>query len=503
MSRKNENNPRMWIPPPDKPDKDSSLLELWSRYCEPIAKFRNFRHSETRLRDYTQTLNTISAALSTIPACMLTAFDILSAITSARTYTMGGVTRLYANSIYEKRLTVIRDTYKYLEARGICSNPLWHPPWELIGDGQLTSWLNPSDLKQELAEAANSLAAKRLLPRYLLDNMERRLVHRIMDKLEDDGRWIGIALLVYQGPRMSEARGVYYGDLVSLTSRSDRHKINLTDSADAHGNKKETMKNRQSVRSVPEHIELMTLLNLREVKTKTDTGTDDISDLPIICYKNDYTRPCTSVEFAVFVRRELDSLFCKDLEAKQALLIDLYLNDDPVFSANDQLDPADLELSGRLFRRNYITQCYCKTDMSDDDIAVTVGHKLAEKIDHIYSERNILRLMEKLDHRMIVPELHPGWNITLHPDDDVKIVDCGTMFFTFDPSIYEQGGTIEIVSQSALPGDAIVLESNRSLPTGVTIDFEALYIPQKQSDKRPNTDTLHQPLPRWPKTKEE
>jgi len=495
------NNPHMWIPPPEKANNECTFPELWSRHCYCIADFRHFKDPETRLADYTQVLKTISAGLSKAPACRLSAFDILQAITSVRTYSAGGLTRLYSDDIYKKRLAVIRDAYKYFEAYGICSNPLWHPPWELVGDGHLDAWMTPNDLLQEMAEVASSLSAKRLLPRFLLDDMEDRLMRRVMANITKDGRWAGIALLLYQGPRMSEARGLCYADLVPLVSRPERRKIIYHCGADAQGQKKSTLKNRQSVRANPEHIELMSILRRREDYTKAELGKEGIGNLPVVCYENNFTQPCSSADFASFLRKQLDTLFVSDPEAKRALLIDLYLNDDPTLSGDDQTDPADLELAGRLFRRHFATQCNAKTSMSDDDIAVAMGHKLTDDVSFLYSERNIMRLMDMLDHRMIIPELHPGWDITLHPDDDVKVVDCGTIFFTFDPSIYGQGGTIEIISQSVLPGDAIIMETNRKLPANVTVEFDPIYTPSLPKRSRANTDTLHQPLPEWPPKK--
>lgn len=496
---KNKIDPNICLPPANKPDRMCTLPELWSRYRNEIAEFRKFQEPDVRIIDYTRTLNTISETLSKVPACELSAFDIYIAITSVRTYVVGGKIRQYADSIYSKRLAIIRDIYKYLEARGICPNPLWFPPWKLIGDGRLSPWMTQDELLQKLKDEAETLASKRILPRYLPDDVERRLMQRIANNILKDGRWAGLLLLLYQGPRVSEARGLHYRDLVPLQSRPNRRRINLHSSATKDGTQKMSMKNRQSVRAVPEHIEVMTLLKIREAAIRGALNSDDIGDLPIICYGNDYSRPCTSTEFAIFIRKQLDSVFKSDPDTKRALLIDLYLHPDPESADGKQIDPADYELSGRLFRRNYATQCYGKTDMTDDQIAITLGHKTVEDIDYRYSENNILCMMDKLDHRMILPHLHPGWHVTLQPQGRIDSANCGTMFFTIDPVLLSQGATIEIISQTIIPGDAVILETNRKLPPGVEIRMETIYIPTQNTPCRPNTDTIHQPLPPWPK----
>ena len=492
-------SPQAWLPEPEKPDAKCTIPEIWSRWSTDIAEFRGWEPAKDRIAEYTSVLAPISPALGHRPVSEISAIDIYDAIISVRTRIVAGTTRQYAKSIYSKRLSVITDIFKYLESRGICTNPLWHPPWTLIGDGTLDPWLTSDELKYKLEEEACALASKRVLPRYLPDDLERKLMQHIADNILEDGRWAGILILLCQGLRVSEARGLRYRDLVELKSRPDRRKINIYGSADKRGKKKLGLKNRQSIRSVPEHIEVMTLLREREAYIKTKLGVDDIGDLSIICYGNDYTRPCTDAEFARFIRKELDALFKVEPDMRKAMLIDLYLNPDPAEHKNKQIDPADCELSGRLLRRNYATQCYAKTTMDDDDIAITMGHKTDRAIANAYSESNILRMMDKLDHRMILPDLHPGWHVMLQPQDHIDITDCGTVFLTLSPELLRQGGTIEIIAHTIMPGDAIILESNRKLPSGTVINVDTDYIPAPNIMYRANTDTIHQPLPQWPK----
>ena len=496
--RHTKTSPQAWLPAPEKPDTKCTIPEIWSRWTTDIAAFRGWEPPQDRIAEYTSALAHISSALNHCPACELSAIDIYDAITSARTYVVAGTTRQYARSVYAKRLSVITDIYIFLEAQGICVNPLWHPPWKLIADNSFDPWLTSADLKHKLAEEASALASKRVLPRYLPDDMERKLLQKIADNILEDGRWAGILILLCQGLRVSEARGLRYRDLVTLKSRPSRRKINIYGSADKQGKKKLGVKNRQSIRAVPEHIEVMTLLRKREAAIKAKLGVDDIGDLPIIC-GDDYATPCTDIKFAKFLRDELDLLFASKSDVGKALLIDLYLNPDPVEHKNKQIDPVDYELSGRLLRRNYATQCYAKTAMDDDDIAITMGHKTARAIANAYSERNILRMMDKLDHRMILPDLHPGWHIMLQPQDRIDVTDCGTIFFDLPPELLREGGTIEIVAQTILPGDAIIPESNHKLPVGTAISVATDYLPSPDVIHRPNTDTLHQSLPKWPK----
>ena len=87
----------------------------------------------------------------------------------------------------------------------------------------------------------------------------------------------------------------------------------------------------------------------------------------------------------------------------------------------------------------------------------------------------------------------------LQPQDHIDITDCGTVFVTLSPELLRQGGTIEIIAQTIMPGDAIILESNRRLPSGTVINIDTDYIPAPNIMRQPNTDTIHQPLPQWPK----
>lgn len=237
--RHTKTSPQAWLPESEKPDAKCTIPEIWSRWSTDIAEFRGWEPANDRIAEYTSVLAPISPALCHRPVSEISAIDIYDAIISVRTRIVAGTTRQYARSIYSKRLSVITDIFKYLESRGICTNPLWHPPWTLIGNGTLDPWLTSDELKHKLEEEACALASKRVLPRYLPDDLERKLMQHIADNILEDGRWAGILILLCQGLRVSEARGLRYRDLVELKSRPDRRKINIYGSADKRGRKKQ------------------------------------------------------------------------------------------------------------------------------------------------------------------------------------------------------------------------------------------------------------------------
>ena len=69
-----------WMPPEDKLDEDCTLLELWSRFHNEIADYRNFQNKNRTIAEYTTALKSIEKALKELRATQMTAFDCLEAV---------------------------------------------------------------------------------------------------------------------------------------------------------------------------------------------------------------------------------------------------------------------------------------------------------------------------------------------------------------------------------------------------------------------------------------
>lgn len=75
-----------------------------------------------------------------------------------------------------------------------------------------------------------------------------------------------------------------------------------------HRETRKRMKNKYSHRRLPIAYELQHLLDKRAEQIRQVTGESDIDSYPIICMGNDFTRPCTATEMAIFAGRVLETI---------------------------------------------------------------------------------------------------------------------------------------------------------------------------------------------------
>lgn len=212
--------PDKWLPNKAKPDRDCTLLELWSRYFMQIALFRCFQSPEETCASYTAILTIIEKAISGKTARNMTAFDCWDAVQSVLYKTKGKhAGEPYSTSTLLSRLTVIRDIYLFAETRAICCNPLWIPPWELIDEKGIDFCRSSDEIREALRK---KVAAKKIKPRYLTLQQERRLLRKIVEHIGEDGRWLGLAIYLYVGVRPAEGRGILMRiSFRSLTTLTD------------------------------------------------------------------------------------------------------------------------------------------------------------------------------------------------------------------------------------------------------------------------------------------
>ena len=118
----------------EKADVDCTLMELWERYQEEIAVFRNFANAKETIKSYTTTLSVIKEALEEKTAAAMMPIDCWNAVVSVRYRSTANGTVPYSNSTLKTRLTILKDIYSYLEYKAILLNPLWKAPWEYLED---------------------------------------------------------------------------------------------------------------------------------------------------------------------------------------------------------------------------------------------------------------------------------------------------------------------------------------------------------------------------------
>lgn len=146
---KRREDANQWLPETAKRDEECTIPEIWSRYHKQIAKFRNFQNVEDTIASYTATLKVIESALN-MPASLMTAYDCLEAVLSVLYRTKGvHAGEPYASSTLQTRMTIIKDIFKYLEARAICMDPLWMTPWEAVRGDEI-DWTQADKMREDV-----------------------------------------------------------------------------------------------------------------------------------------------------------------------------------------------------------------------------------------------------------------------------------------------------------------------------------------------------------------
>ena len=315
-------NPKQWLP--DTPvivNEKMDLLNAWSCYCEKIAKYRGFRDASATILDYTSTLMQIEAALKGVPIYKLDPFSIMDFVASVpgRANSKGEYIAYSVNTL-TKRLTIIRDILLYMESAHNVRNVLSYKMYTLVRDSLLGR-----QTSEEVKEELKSKYKNKILPRYLTIKQEQKLMREILLHIEEDGRWLGLAMLLWCGVRASELRGVHFGDIQRFVDYINRGYICFCRSIEDDGNEKPIMKNKYGPRSISAHIELQYVIEKRVSFVQRATGETGISALPAITCGNNFVQACTSAELLTFAQTQLKRVFGK--EYMDELMILFYLSD--------------------------------------------------------------------------------------------------------------------------------------------------------------------------------
>lgn len=496
---KRPENPKQWLPDPDLPVYECNLLQVWSKLYLEIANFRRFKDKDGTLQNYTAVLKSIELAAKEIPIHQITPFDILDVVMSNPGHVNAkGEYHEYKTGTLLMRLSVIRDIYLYLASEFDITNPLEsHRIYTIIKDGiacQSTSATLRKDLK-------NQYSSKVLL-RYLSIAQEQKLMRNSLEHIEDDGRWLAIPALLWDGVRASELRGHYYRDINAFIDYCQQQYTYFCRSTTGGREEKADMKNKYGPRAIPVHSELQYILKKRIDFVKKATKKSDISALPAITSGNNFNQICTPSELMTFIQTQLAKVFTEEAMAENIIMS--YLED---IEKNDEIDgdephnPADLtadyQFGSRLFRRNFCTKCYAETQLKDWQIRLEMGHKTDASTSAPYSEAHLWEMYHRMQHRMILPELRNDWHTIFQPGVDAAYYkdDVGIHYISVAKEDLHKLKMICIDVDLDSVGDDFLLEFSRKFPPEA-LKINTEYIPKTApvSSGRPNTDAAHWPL---------
>ena len=492
---KAKEDPKQWLPEEPFPDAACSILQLWSRYCWDIAKFRGFQNPLDTVSSYTATLKQIEGALCNKSICSITLLDIQTAIASAPRKQKQNMQVTYSQDTLNSRYTIIHDIYKFAEAKAIWPNLLRGIRRSILVGAENVNNNSTSDLHPHTKNDG------KILPRFLSIQQEQKLMRAVAEHIEEDGRWVALALLTWLGPRISETRRSYFSDLASYKDDSDKRYLRLCRSSDKDGIEVAHMKNRYGPRSIPEHEELKHIIQLREDFVCRSLGQQNISSFPLICFGNEFKRACTAQELSFFVQVQLRTIFGPEFFSELLWLASIDVVPDETEVDGDVPDDpmdlaADMEISSRLMRRNFGTKNYAETRLQDWESRQAMGHRAESQVSAPYSEGHLLDVYKLMSHRMITPEFHSGWHTVCHPDlSCIEQSDVGIHYVSIPQSDLEHIDTVSIDIELDRPGDDFLLEFFRKIPLeSFTVKEDYISTPPGQHRGRPNSDAEHWPL---------
>ena len=511
---KEKSNPGKWKPDPTIPQEKYTITHYWSLYYQEIAEFRNFKSKDTVYK-YTAALEQISnSAIDEIPAQVIDAYDIWESVRSVRYYSDGkNKGKPYSASTINKRLCAIHDIFLYLEARGICADPIWLPPWKLyFQDREPDYSLMPEEIEAGLYKRYKKLCSKGGLEnlRFLLRKTEQKLVRRIVKNIgKTPEPWFALAVALYEPIRLGEICGLLLSDFTSFQApeRADRAYIMLGRAVDRVSNAvKNEMKTPYSVRYIPEPIELNTLRRRYEEDLRSK-GIGQTEEQWVACKGSPDVR-CSAVYLSTFIKRQL--IAALDQDKLEMMALAAYVDGDWGSGGEEIAEDTDVavwsaerSLQARMLRRNAFTKYTAETPLdADSELRPISGHKSDREYPYVFAEDELWRILTKMDHRMILPALH-GESWFRHIDEKntkAYATDVALLEFDVAPDLLKKGGQIVITVASSMPGDTLTVEFQKQLPKGSNIQIEKDFRDEESTKRRRIiTDSVHWRLPDWRK----
>lgn len=459
-------DPKQWLPEAGKPDEECNLLELWSRYHSKIAAYLRFREPVDTCRTYTTTLYAVQDALASMTAVRMSVYDCWDAACSVLEIKTGSVKRSYSPSTIIQRLTIMADIFKYCEARGFFCNPLWCRPWEIIYGKKPNVTAKSSELRDKFTQQLERYAKHKI--NSLTAAQERKLIAEVDEHLQDDGRWIGIALFLYLGLRPSEGCAITFGDINQFKDYKSQYYVQVIKTVNKKGEKQDGMKNKYSYRILPIGSELQHFLKRYAKFVESKTGKPNISSLPIISKGENLSTHCNAVDMAVFTRKILEKLLTPEECINMAF--EMITEKDTLCNDSDETDAeAGASLTTYLFRHNFATKMYALSTLTSDEIRRLMGHATSDsKQRSPYTETALHRLREKMEQRVINPNIHVGLQTTIVPEKVYTASGCKHEM-VIHPANVAEGLDVEISALTRCRGDGLVLSVTDVAPAAVHI----------------------------------
>lgn len=437
-------------------DCDLTVSAYWSKHKKHLARLRHWT-PETE-KNYDKMMTKLTSELPPRSISEVTVWELESAVDRARNKKDRGGKYKSVQKFY----SILGDIFRYAEAHGHACNvlaPLLRKQtekarektlYEQVLDPELTSAERLDLLEQLLTENPYH-------PRSLSREVLYRLGTRLSKLILEDGRYCALAIMLYCGTRPSECRALRWGDLVPFRDHPQRRMLILSKTADSKGDIRERMKTSNAYRRVPVHWELMELLERRYAYEQAQLPPgEDMSELPICCFQNQFDRPCREYELSKLGREVLEKsgLTREDYA--------FYYADTILHPDGDKKGESNVHLY--ILRRNFYSWLQGLTQLSLMERSYLMGHSMVTESQDLrptYNSEDVLyRMLEMMDRAVLNPDqLRPPYIQTLRPEMPIHISNQGTMIFSIPPDNLTSSCEIGLSLLAGEPGSRIIVSA--------------------------------------------
>lgn len=287
------------------------------------------------------------------------------------------------------------------------------------------------------------------------------LIRHIRNGMRKTGMAIGLAMMRYGGFRPAEVRALTWKDLKEIRNHPGTYYLVVKDSVNERGISKGRVKQKDSVRPVPVHMELALLLMKRKDYVQKRCNGKKIDDYPICCHSNDFSAPCTVDDFSKYARSTLDSL---KLDQRELLMYQ-------IFSAEEKYEDNAVEaelykpenLCLYVLRKAYCSDLQSKTQLTREQIAYNMGHAFrrdGKDLRQPLNEDTLWEIACKQNSFIVSRELHRKAQAqTLGKDKTALFSNRGIVELTLGEDLLSQGGTVTIDVRAVEAGDDLMFHS--------------------------------------------
>ena len=437
------------------------------------------------LRDYDRYIRFVSRRIKNTPISEISLFELCRAIEEVRKE------HQYSLATAGVIASALRRVFAYAAEYGDAADITEHTRsavgsldvMALLGGGRSDDFI-----RQALREERDKLAHKTMS---LTPWQIKRLTKLLWERIELDGRYCPLCLMLYAGVRPAEGRALRWKDISPFIDHPEREIINIFHIRDAQGCLQQRAKTDNAYRRIPIHVELAKFLRKRREFVEMQTKSP-IDELPICCYENEFDRPCRDYEAANLAKILFHTL---KLSAQDLYAYRIQCLSERYETEKSQRDE-DQPLTLYVLRRNFWTYMQATTRLSDLEKRVIMGHELEDWQSRRSEndENSLWEILGKLDHMVLSRELHEQ-SITIESDMGERLIsNQGVTYIHLTPEMLAKGIRMQLVLTTEEAGDEIRLKTMSPVRGigGLPVKAKVTGIPPVYESRKINLD-----LPMW------